>query len=243
MQYLPGLPHSVNPGDFFLSKEISASYSFALHRPSPYPPSTTMTPKPLFALALLLAAFTSLHAQSEPQSVIIEPPAPSSYTEDLPAYAFFKKIEIAPRGSGFDVTITLQGDLPTVFPKDRGLDINMGFDFAEIDPYKSEEKTNHIPGFHDDLYVSLSRNVGWTKFESYVGSVTYHGRKWDFKVTNLIARKDTISFGLRSPLFNLHPAAKVVFRSNPMKATSPNSSSGSIAQETTPISPEAPAAK
>ncbi|CAN5797217.1 hypothetical protein BH09VER1_BH09VER1_19680 [soil metagenome] len=203
-----------------------------------------MSLKPLFlALVLTVATFSRLSAEGlGPQSVIIEPPAPSSYTDDRPAYAYFKKIEIAPRGSGYDVTFTMQGDIPSTFPKDRGLDINMGFDFAEIDPYKSVP-TSRIPNFHEDLMVSFYRYVYSAKFEPYVGTVEYHKRKWDFKITNFIVRKDTISFSLRSPLFNLHPASLVVFRTNPMKATSPNSSSGSIGQETTPISPDLPAAK
>lgn len=199
----------------------------------------------LLALVLTLAAFSRLSAEDpSAPSIIIEPPAPVSYTEDRPAYAFFKKIEISPRSSGsYDVTITLQADLPTTFPKDHGLYVSMNFDFAEISPEKSLN-TNHIPYFNDDLAVSLNRNIGSPKFDSYASTVEYHGRKWDFKVSNLIVRKDTISFTLRSPLFALHPASKVVFRTNPMKAQSPTQSSGIIGHETTPavLDPGAPTA-
>ena len=196
-----------------------------------------MTHKPLLlALVLTLAAFSRLSAEDPgTPSIVIEPPAPASYTEDRPAYAFFKKIEVSPRSSGsYDVTITLQADIPTTFPKDRGLYVSMTIDFAEISPEKSLN-TNHIPHFNEDLVVSLNRNVGSPKFDPYAGTVEYHGRKWDFKVSSLIVRKDTITFTLRSPLFALHPPSKVVFRTNPMKAQSPTQSSGIIGHETTPV--------
>jgi hypothetical protein len=197
-----------------------------------------MLRKRLLVLGFVLSALSPLPAQD----VVIEPPAPSSWSEESPAFMHFKKIVISPRDSGsFDFDITLHGELPVTFPKGRGASFTLSFDFAEIDPYKSVE-TNRIPFFNDDLSISINRYVGESKFQAYPRVLEYRKRNWDIKVSNLSARKDKITFGLRSPLFALHPPSVVVFRSNYWKATSPTQASGMMVQETTPVSPEPPAA-
>ncbi len=210
----------------------------ALHRPSILA-SSPMPLKPLLLLGLVLTALSRLPAQS----VLIEPPAPASYSENRPAFMCFKKIEISPRSSGsYDVEITLQGDLPSKFPKDRGAHFNMSFDFAEISPEKSLP-TNWIPNFNVDLNISIIRGVNDSKFQTWPTTIEYRNRTWDIKVANLVARKDTISFSLRSTLFALRPPSQVVFRSNYMRATSPTQASGGVAHATDPVSPDLPGTK
>ncbi len=195
-----------------------------------------MTIKLLFIFAAVLTTISGLQAQS----VIIEPPAPPSYSEDRPACMFFKKIVISPRSSGsYDIDITLQDALPNTFPKGRGASFSMCFDFAEVNPEKSLPDSR-IPNFHADLDISLRRPIGESKFEAYPTTVEYRKRAWDVKVTNLIARKDAISFSIRSPLFALHPPSQVIFRSNYWRATSPTQSFGALTHETTPVSPDPP---
>lgn len=192
----------------------------------------------LVALGLILTAFSHLLAQE----VVIEPPAPSSYSEERPAFMHFKKIVISPRNSGsYDVEITLQAELPNSLPKGRGASFYMSFDFEEMDPDKSLP-TSRIPFFHEDLSVSFNRNIGDSKFNFSAYPIEMRKRSWEFKIVNFTARKDTISFSLRSPLFALHPASKVVFRSNYMKAISPTQGYGPLIQETAPVSPDSPEA-
>ncbi|HRJ72697.1 MAG TPA: hypothetical protein PLS03_10755 [Terrimicrobiaceae bacterium] len=193
-----------------------------------------MTSKFLVILCVLVPAMARLSAQS----VTIEPSRTSAYSEDRPAFMFFKKIVISPRSSGsYDVEITLQDALPNTFPNGRGASFSMEFDFAEIAPEKSLSE-NRIPNFHADLDISLNRGIGKTRFEAWPASVDYRKRNWEVKVTNLIARKDTISFSLRSPLFALHPPSLVLFRSNYWRSTSPTQSFGALIDETTPVSPD-----
>jgi len=197
-----------------------------------------MFSKSLRYLILFLSVFSSLRAQS----VTIDPPAPPAYSEERPPYVFFKNIEISPRDSGsYDVKITLQDALPSTFPKGRGVHFTMSFDFAEIHPEKSLPE-NHIPNFHADLNISFDRGIGETKFRTYAAPLEYRKREWKFQIANFMARKDTISFSVRSPFFALHLPSRVVFRSNFMKATSPTQSSGSVSHETLPISPDLPEA-
>lgn len=195
----------------------------------------SMTQKLLVILCLAVSALSRLSAQS----VTIEPATASVYSEDRPAFMFFKKIVISPRSSGsYDIEITLQDALPNTFPKGRGASFSICFDFAEIAPEQPLAESR-IPNFREDLCIDLRRSIGESKFETWPASVDYRKRNWEVKVTNLIARKDTISFSLRSPLFALRPACLVLFRSNYWKATSPTQSFGALIDETKPVSPDA----
>lgn len=193
-----------------------------------------MSPKPLLTLGLILTVCSRLPAQD----VVIEPPAPLPYSEERPAFMCFKKIVISPRDSGsYDVEITLQEPLPRSLPEGRGAYYTMNFDFAELHPEKSAP-TDGTPNFYSDLIISFTRGSGNSKFDYYDSTLHFRKRDWEFKIFNFKARKDTISFSLRSPLFALHPASRVVFRSNYMKAISPTQGSGMLTHETEPVSPD-----
>ncbi len=168
-------------------------------------------------LCLALLATASLSYAQEAKSITIDVPPPSSgYSEEHPAYLYFKQIVISRKAkSMYEFHLTLQGDLPPRYDKESGVRFKTYFDFQGIKSEKPEKKVGNT--FADDMLISVYHNGGGLKYEVWTSLQAMGSRVYELDVTGLKVTKDQISFTARCPIFNEDIPTKVLFSSGFLK--------------------------
>ena len=157
--------------------------------------------KRLASIAALNLALLVTGAVAEPWVKKFDPPA-GGYTEDKPAYAYFKEITVTRKSTrDLDFDITLQGPIAKNLPKDYGINYYVYFDLEDHFTHSSKRQE----GFQNDNWVQIyiEPNSPTSKnLKIYVTDLVFRSKKWTFDVTQLHALNDKISFSIKSNLFN-----------------------------------------